>query len=195
MGNLNIDAGKHPSKKYPTIGVCGLDCGLCPRFYTVGPSRCPGCAGPGFHDKHPTCSFITCCVKNKNLEVCSQCSDFPCAKFKSAEEYGLANESSSYPSSRKILPNLCFIREHGIKKFMSQQKKRIDLLETMIEQFDDGRSRSFFCRAAIFHDSAALASSIRKATKIIEGKKIKKNDRKTKARILKTVINEISLTE
>ena len=54
-------------KKYPTIGCCGIDCGLCPRYYTEGKSRCPGCFGPQFMDiMGQSCSFITCCVKNKN---------------------------------------------------------------------------------------------------------------------------------
>ena len=98
MGNIIRHSSKRPTRQYPTIGVCGLDCGLCPRFYTVGSSRCPGCAGSGFYDKHPTCSFITCCVRNKHLEVCSECSGFfPCAKFKSAEEYKQVTESSSLP--------------------------------------------------------------------------------------------------
>jgi hypothetical protein len=185
MGKSNVVL-----KKYPTIGVCGLDCGLCPRYYTLGPSRCPGCAGPGFHEKRPTCSFITCCVKKKNLEVCAECSDFPCAKFKSAEEYNHIKESSSYPSCKKILPNLYFIKEYGIKKFIEQQNKRIKLLETMINKFNDGRSRSFFCRAAIFHEPAALENSIEKATKIIKSEKIKQTDMKSKAKILKAILDE-----
>jgi hypothetical protein len=180
-------------KKYPTIGVCGLDCGLCPRYYTVGPSRCPGCAGPDFFNKHPSCSFITCCVKKKNLEVCAECSDFPCSKFKSDEEYRQMNESSSYPSCKKILPNLYFIKEHGIKKFIEQQNKRIHLLETMINKFNDGRSRSFFCRAAIFQEPATLENSIEKARKIIKSEKVKQTDIRSKARILKTIIAEIPL--
>jgi hypothetical protein len=192
---VSLYSNKRPTKQYPTIGVCGLDCGLCPRFYTVGLSRCPGCAGSGFYDKHPTCSFITCCVKNKSFEVCSDCSDFPCAKFKSAEEYKQVKESSSYPPYKKVLPNLYFIKEHGIKKFMEQQNKRIKLLETMIGRFDDGRSRSFFCKAAIFNDLTALANSIEKATKIIKTDKIKQIDMKRKASILKTIINEIPLAE
>jgi hypothetical protein len=98
------DGRKHPVKKYPTIAVCGLDCGLCPRYYTEGPSRCPGCAGPGFFDKHPSCSFITCCVKKKGLEVCAECADFPCAKFKSEEEYNRLAGSPSYPSYKKVFP-------------------------------------------------------------------------------------------
>jgi hypothetical protein len=195
VGNLNLNSSKYPTKKYPTIGVCGLDCGLCPRYYTLGSSRCPGCAGPGFYDKHPTCSFITCCVKNKNLEVCSECSDFPCAKFKSAEEYQKVKESPSYPSPKKILPNLYLIKEHGIEKFVEQQKNRIRVLETMIGKFDDGRSRSFFCRAALFHDPTALSNSIEKATEIVKTDKIKQNDMKSKANILKTIINEIPLAE
>ncbi len=195
MKKTNLNSKKRPTRQYPTIAVCGLDCGLCPRFYTVGPSRCPGCAGPGFYDKRPTCSFITCCVNNKGLEVCSECLDFPCAKFRSAEEYNQIKESSSYPSSKKILSNLYFIKEHGIKKFIEQQKKRIKLLKTMIGEFDDGRSRSFFSKAATFHDLTALADSIEKATKMIKADKIKQSDMKSKVNIIKTIINDIPFAE
>jgi hypothetical protein len=191
----NLNFSKHPTRQYPTIGVCGLDCGLCPRFYTVGSSRCPGCAGAGFHEKHPTCSFITCCVKNKSLEVCSECSDFPCPKFKSAEEYRQVKESSSYPSYKKVLSNLYSIKEHGIKRFVEQQKKRIKLLEMMMCEFNDGRSRSFFCKTAIFYDLTVLANSIEKASKRIKTDKVKQSDMKSKANILKTIISEIPLLE
>jgi hypothetical protein len=140
------------ARVYATIGVCGLDCGLCPRYYTMGASRCPGCCGPEFFSKHPSCSFITCCVKKKNLEVCAECSDFPCSKFKSEGEYQQLKESSSYPSYKKVIPNLNFIREHGIEQFVGQQKKRIGLLQTMIGDFSDGRSRSFYCKSAALLD-------------------------------------------
>ena len=148
------------TKTYPTIGVCGLDCGLCPRYYTVGPSRCPGCCGPNFFNKHPSCSFITCCVKKKSLEICAECSEFPCSKFKSDEEYQQLELSSSYPPDRKVMSNLKFIREHGVKKFIDQQEKRIRLLETMLENYNDGRSKSFFCKAAALLDITSLATSL-----------------------------------
>jgi hypothetical protein len=183
------------AKTYPTIGVCGLDCGLCPRYYTRGTSRCPGCAGPGFFNKHPSCSFITCCVKKKELEVCAECSEFPCSKFKRNEEYQQLKESSSYPSYKKVMPNLNFIKEHGIEKFIGQQKKRIKLLEAMIENFDDGRSRSFFCKAATLLDLIDLRNSLDKTIQKIKTDKIKQDDVKNKARILKTILNEIALKE
>jgi hypothetical protein len=176
-------------KLYPTIGVCGLDCGLCPRYYTVGPSRCPGCCGPEFFNKHPSCSFITCCVKKKNLEVCAECSDFPCSKFKSDEEYQQLKESSSYPSYKKVMPNLSFIKEHGIEKFIAQQKKRIRLLETMIDNFDDGRSKSLYCKSATLLDLGDLRDSLDKTIEKTKTDGIEPNDIKTRAKIFKDILS------
>jgi hypothetical protein len=190
-------AGDRPPirKRYPTVGVCGLDCGLCPRYYTAGPSRCPGCAGPGFPDKHPSCSFITCCVKKKNLEVCAECLDFPCPRFKSEDEYRQAKESSSYPTCKKVLPNLKSIKEHGIERFVQQQSRRIQLLERMIADFDDGRSRSYYCKSATWLDPAGLESSLDAALRRIKADHIKPNDVKTKARILRGILDALALQE
>jgi hypothetical protein len=184
-----------PVKKFPTVGCCGLDCGLCPRHYTVGPSRCPGCCGPDFFIKRPTCSFITCCVKKKGLETCAECQDFPCSKFKSDEEYQQMKLSSSYPPDRKILSNLIFIKEKGMTNFVEQQQRQIGLLETMIENFDDGRSRSFFCKAAALLDFTNIQNSINKATQEVKTAKIKQNDVKNKAKILKAILVEIASIE
>jgi hypothetical protein len=180
---------------YPTIGVCGLDCGLCPRYYTAGASRCPGCCGPEFSSKHPLCSFITCCVKKKNLEVCAQCSDLPCSKFKSDEEYQQLKESSSYPSYKKVMPNLNFMKKHGIEKFAGQQKRRIELLEAMIANFDDGRSRSFYCKSAALLDLITLENSLAVAMQNVKTDNVKPDDTKAKARILKGILSEIALNK
>ncbi len=177
-------------KEYPTIGVCGLDCGLCPRYYTAGPSRCPGCAGPDFFHKHPSCSFITCAVRNKSLEACGECSDFPCAKFKSEKEYGQVKESSSYPPYRKVMANLRAIKEHGIEAFVKQQAKRIKLLERMLADFDDGRSKSCYCRSAALLDPAALESALDAATRKVKADRVPPDDAKTKARILRDFLDD-----
>ncbi len=180
-------------KRYPTIGVCGLDCGLCPRYYTVGPSRCPGCAGPDFFSKHPSCSFITCCVKKRNLEVCGECPDLPCPKFKSEEEYRQMKASSSYAPPKKIMPNLNFIKEHGIKSFVQEQRRRIKLLEKMIGGFDDGRSRSYYCRSAALLDPADLENSLNAAIRKAKADHVQPNDVKTKAKILRGVLDDLAL--
>lgn len=128
-------------KKYPTIGYCGIDCGLCPRYYTDGKSRCPGCGGKDFFEKHPSCSIITCCGKNKRLETCADCGDFPCGKMKNWDS------ADSFVSHKNSLENLRYIRGNGLPSFIRQQGVRIELLERMIKKYDDGRSKSFFCLA------------------------------------------------
>ncbi len=178
-------------KTHPTIGVCGLDCGMCPRYYTEGPSRCPGCGGPNFSDKHPSCSFITCCVKKKGLEVCGECAEFPCSKFKSEEFYQQMEGSSSYPPYRSVFSNLRFIKEKGIKPFIKQQAKRINLLETMIEGYDDRRSRSFFCRAAALLEPKVLKDSVDKAKKGLSAGAATGD----KAKMLKSILTEAALAE
>jgi hypothetical protein len=187
------DLKTYTARIYPTIGVCGLDCGFCPRYYTQGKSRCPGCGGPDFLSKHPSCSFITCCVKKKNLEVCAECTDFPCSKFKPDEEYPQIEGSSSYPSVKVVMRNLRFIKEYGIDQFINQQTKRIKLLESMIANYDDGRSRSFFCRAACLYDISSLESALNEAIQKIETNHIQPDDIKGRAKILKGILNQGSL--
>lgn len=113
---------KYPIKKYPTLGCCGLDCGMCPGYYTIGKSRCPGCFGPDFFNKISwSCSFITCCVKKKNLEVCGECDEFPCQKFDSSWLKD-GCEYDSFLTHKKAYSNLNFIKKSGIEKFIEQQR-------------------------------------------------------------------------
>jgi len=184
---------ERPTKIYPTIGCCGLDCGLCPRYYTIGSSRCPGCCGPDFFNRHPSCSYITCCVKKKNLEVCAQCDEFPCPKFESWLVGG--GEYDSFLTHKKAYPNLNFIRKYGIEKFIEQQRKRIRLLETMIENFDDGRSRSFYCIAATLLPITDLEASLNKTEQKIKADNIGSDDIKTKSKILKGFLNNFATKE
>lgn len=90
------------------------------------------------------------------------------------------------------MPNLNFIKEHGIEQFVGQQKKRIKLFETMIAHFDDGRSRSFYCKSAALLDLTALENSLDKAIKKIKTDNIQSTDTKTKARILKDILSGIA---
>jgi hypothetical protein len=177
---------EHPIKQYPTIGCCGLDCGLCPRYYTVGSSRCPGCCGPDFWQKHPGSPILTCCVKGKGLEFCSDCSEFPCSKFKDVDKY------DSFLTHQKMVSNLNFIKKYGIKKFIDQQNKRIKLLETMINNFNDGRSRSFYCIATTLLPMLSLERALDDANQKIKKDKIGMEDIKTTSKILKGFLNEVA---
>jgi len=172
-----------PVKAFPTIGCCGLDCGLCQRYYTVGSSRCPGCAGPDFFEKMPSCGYISCCVKKRGLEVCAQCEEFPCSRFD--RWLDSCAEHDSFVTHGRVKANLDFIRAHGLDEFMEQQRKRIGLLEHMIRDFNDGRSRSFYCIATTLLPIADLEASLAKAQNELRSSKIGPDDVKSKPKVLK----------
>ena len=179
-------AREYPEKMYPTIAYCGLDCGLCPVYYTKGPSRCPGCCGPNFFNKHPSCSIITCCVKKHNYETCADCSEFPCSKINKWDK------NDSFISHRVSLSNLNFMKENGLSVFIEQQEKRIELLKNMLENFNEGRSKSFYCIATALLPIKDLEQAIEKSEEIIKNKTINLKDLKTKSKILEEKINEIA---
>jgi len=91
--------------------------------------------------------------------------------------------------------NLNYIKEHGLQEFIDQQEKRIRLLETMIEDFNDGISKSFFCKAAALLDITSLENSMADVNRKIKANNIKSNDIKTLAKILKSILNEVALKE
>jgi len=173
-------------KEYPTIAYCGLDCGLCPVYYTKGPSRCPGCYGPDFYNKHPSCSIITCCVKKHNFETCAECDEFPCSKIDKWDKY------DSFISHRVSLLNLRLIKEKGLDQFLTQQKKRIELLEEMLEDFNEGRSKSFFCLAATLFPIEDLENVFKETIKRIKDEGIDLKDLKTKSKILKENLTKLA---
>ena len=175
---------EYPVKKYPTIACCGLDCGLCPVYYTKGPSRCPGCCGPDFFNKHPSCSIITCCVKEHNFETCAECSEFPCSKINIWDKY------DSFISHRSSLSNLRLIKGSGIEQFRTQQKRRIEILEVMLENFNEGRSKSFYCIATALLPIEDLEQALKKSKEQIINKGIDLEDLKVKSKILKVFLGQ-----
>ncbi len=62
--------------------------------------------------------------------------------------------------------------------------------ETMLENYDDGRSKSFFCRATALLDVTNLENALDKAAQ-----RIKTADTKTRAKTVKKIISEIAAKE
>ncbi len=174
---------EYPFKKYPIVGACGLNCGLCPRYYTEGTSRCPGCCGPDFWQKHPACGFITCCVKKKGLETCAECVDFAnCERV--AKLLDSARQKDSFISHRPIEANFSFIREHGIEEFARREVEKQKFLRHLIDNYDEGCSKSFYCTSCQLVPLDRLREALAEAeTKITEGIPLKEKAKITRAAI------------
>jgi hypothetical protein len=116
--------------------------------------------GEDFFEKHPSCSILTCCAKRNGFETCAECRQLPCEKI--AEWDG----ADSFVSHKKSLENLRQIKAAGLEEFIKQQNQRMMLLNKLIRDYDDGRSKSFFCLAAALMEIDDLHEVVfhRKAT-------------------------------
>ena len=178
---------KYPLKKYPIVGACGLNCGLCPRYYTEGTSRCPGCCGPGFWQKMPGCGFITCCVKKKGLEACAECGDWEeCERV--AKLLDSAKYKDSFLSHRPVAANFAFIQKNGIGEFARREVEKQKFLRHLTDNYDEGRSKSFYCTSC----QLVPLDKLREALANVETELTEATDIKEKAKLVREAITSLA---
>ena len=150
--------GSLPPIMYPDLGICGLSCRLCPRYYTDGSSRCHGCKTPSRMEAG--CPFITCALRRQQVEFCVCCEDADhCARWQRHRSTGL--ERDSFVSYQSLERDIAYVQEHGIAAFSSIQEYRASLLRVLLEEFNDGRSKTLFCIAASVMGAEELDQVIR----------------------------------
>jgi hypothetical protein len=170
--------------QHVATGVCGLSCRLCPRYHADGSSRCGGCKsafrmGAG-------CPFITCAVKKKGIELCTDCAEGEaCERWTRHRE--LSKAADSFVCYQKLQDNILFIKSYGIRAFEEAQEKRCRLLEEMLARYDDGRSKSFYCIAATVMEPEELARALARAKAATAGKAPKE-----KAKVMRKVLEDIA---
>lgn len=132
---------KEYKREYPHFALCGLNCGLCPRYQTGGSSKCPGCGGENFYIQHPTCAVITCNQKHDDVEFCFQCASYPC------ERYSQQSDADSFITYRNRLSDFEKAKKDGVEQYVSALNEKIEILEFLIGNHNDGRSKNFYCVA------------------------------------------------
>jgi len=170
--------------KYPDIGICGLSCRLCPMYNTEAESKCLGC-------KSTTriavgCAFITCAVKKKGIEFCWDCEENKtCEKWKKHREAG--KKSDSFKCYQKLEEDISFIQNNGISEFEKIQKKRERLLKEMLRDFNEGRSKSYYCIAVTVFDIEELTEALIRTRKESDGL-----DMKRRSKILHSILDNLA---
>ena len=165
-------------------GVCGLSCMLCPRYHTDGSSRCGGCKSP--FRMGAGCPFVTCAVKKKGIELCTDCPEGEsCELWKAHRDFSKTRDT--FVCYQKLQDNVMFIKSHGIRAFEEEAKRRNGLLEAMLAGYDDGRSKGFFCVAATVMEIGSLSRRWRKAEASSAGMPVKE-----KAKVMRVVLEGIA---
>ena len=132
------------------------------------------------------CRFITCAIKKKEIEFCWQCEESEtCEKWSKHRETG--KKADSFKCYQTLEDDISFIQENGVDEFKKVQQYREQLLKEMLNNFNEGRSKSYYCIAATVFEIRELATALSQAKK--ESEKLDINER---AKILHSILNEIA---
>jgi hypothetical protein len=102
-------------------------------------------------------------------------------------------EYDSFITYRNVMSTLQFIRGNGIDRYAELQRERIEVLECLLREYNDGRSKSFFCLASNLLSMASLETVISSTRREIELDGI--DDRKMRAKILREYLLEAANKE
>jgi hypothetical protein len=127
-----------------------------------------------------------CAVRERGYETCADCAEFPCYRFEGWEK------GDSFVSHLNSVANLHAIRAEGIDAFASRQRQRISLLQVMLDEFDEGRSKSYCCLAAALLPLDELESAVGAARVDLERQRIGPDDRKQRAKVLHGTLDSVA---
>jgi hypothetical protein len=80
-----------------------------------------------------------------------------------------------------------FIQKNEISEFEKMQKKREHLLKGMLKDFNEGRSKSYYCIAATVLEIEELKKALLRAKKQSDGLDIK-----GKSKVLHSILDDIA---
>lgn len=171
----------------PDIAVCGLSCRLCPKYQSNAAGRCHGCK------TEPTmlvgCAFLTCALTKHGVEFCVACDENEtCERWRTRREAGKIGDS--FVCYQRLEDNIAFLRQHGAAEFREQQIARESLLKEMLAEYNEGRSRTFYCVAATVCDVEELRDVLAQAARDSQGM-----DTREKSRLLHSLLENIAQTK
>ena len=122
-------------RKNLSFSLCGLNCSLCPMRFG---GHCPGCGGG---EGNQSCAIAKCSLQHDKVEYCFLCSDFPCQRYEGAEEYDL------FITHQHQLRDIQLAQEIGIEAYNNEQIRKLEILQILLSDYNDGRRKTFYCVA------------------------------------------------
>lgn len=93
------------------------------------------------------CPFITCAVKRKGIEFCWDCAENEgCDEWHKHRRFGRRHDT--FVSYQTLDDNISFIRSNGVEALDEVQRRTEKLLKEALSDFNEGRSKTYYCLAA-----------------------------------------------
>ena len=113
----------HQQNRTGLISPCGIYCGACPSWIK---GTCKGCQSEDRNQQRTSkwaCKIRSCCVSDKILEYCGNCSEFPCKTYHKKLLSGhVGDERFTYRFQTR--GNFNYLKVHGKEKCEKEMGKR-----------------------------------------------------------------------
>lgn len=128
----------------------------------------------------------TALLRKKRIAFCGFCDqNNTCGKWRKFREAG--KQHDSLLSYQRLEDNIAFIQKNGMEEFKKQQETREKLLRAILTEFNEGRSKTFYCIAATVLEIGELESVLENARA-----KSKGLDIRVKSEVMHSLLNEIA---
>lgn len=99
---------------------------------------CPGCGGGAGNQ---TCAIARCAIEKKQVGYCYTCESYPCDKYQNCTCF------DSFITHQHMLKDAQKAKDIGIEAYVSEQKEKVEILQWLLKNCNDGRRKNFFCIA------------------------------------------------
>lgn len=99
---------------------------------------CPGCGGGAGNQ---TCAIARCSQHHDNIEYCYQCAEYLCDKYDGIDVF------DSFIVHRNQLKDMEKAREMGIEAYHAELAEKMEILNHLLANYNDGRRKSLFSTA------------------------------------------------
>ncbi len=137
------------------FSLCGLNCGLCPMQIR---GECSGCFNGS--TCYQTCPLAPCSMKHGHVQYCFQCPEYPCKRYDGIDRH------DSLISHRNQKKDLMKARTLGIDAYLAEQREKVAILHSLLENYDDGGRDVFFCLAVNMLEVEELKGLLAKAAEL-----------------------------
>jgi len=100
----------------------------------------------------------------------------------------LAKYQDSFLSHRPLAANFAFIQKNGIEEFARLEMEKQKLLRHLIDNYNEGRSKSFYCTSC----QLIPLDKLREVLEDVEIKITEATDIKEKAKLVRAAISRIA---
>ncbi|MDD1776147.1 MAG: DUF3795 domain-containing protein [Candidatus Methanomethylicus sp.] len=142
-------------------------------YQSKSQSKCYGCKSPS--RIAVGCPFIKCALK-KDIEFCWDCPEsLGCENW---EKHKRASRSfDSFVCYQKLEDSVRMVQEKGVEEFEKEQSAREGLLKVMLDEFNEGRSKTLYCIATTVFEVKELEAALSEAKKQAKGLDVKEKSR------------------